>query len=107
MKLVKFAIFTIIVMLMELGISYLIANKFNLQLLDGIFSVGFVFILVSIFFSSTGGLFTNYIEAKTVKILSGLSNYKFKRTIGSLSVNCFNVGSILFFLIGLVVAFAT
>lgn len=105
MKPFKFAIFTIIVIVIEFGISYLVANKFNIRLIDSIFSVGLLLSLFSLFFSSSGGLFSNYSDVKIASSYIGLkNNYKIKRTFEAFNINCFNLGSILFFLIGLVVA---
>jgi len=107
MKYGKFLILTFAVILVEFGISLLLVQKYNLLLLDSIFYVGIVFSLLFIFFSSTGGLFTNNSEMKTATSNLGFKNsYKLKRTLGSLSINCFNVGSFLFFLIGLAAAFS-
>ncbi|TRZ37562.1 hypothetical protein CEQ21_19130 [Niallia circulans] len=107
MKYGRFLILTVAVILVELAISLLLAQKYNLLLLDSIFYVGLVFSLLFIFFSRTGGLFSNYSEMKTAASTLGFKNsYKLKRTIGSLSINCFNVGSFLFFLIGLGAAFS-
>ena len=105
MRSFKFAIFTIMVMIIEFGLSYLVANKFNLRLIDAIFTVGLLLTFLSIFLSSTGGLFSNYSDVKIASSFIGLkNNYKIKRTFEALNINCFNLGSILFFLIGLVVA---
>jgi hypothetical protein len=104
MNYVKFAFFTVIVMIIEFGISYLVAYKFNLRFINAISFVGLFFTFISIFLSSTGGALTNLNDIKAATSLSGqMSNYKLKRTSESLSINCFNLGSILFFLIGIVV----
>ena len=102
----KFVISTMIVILLEFGISYLVAQKFNMLYLDAMFYVGLSLTLLFIFFSSTGGLFTNYSEMNTATSKTGLKNgYKLKRTLGSLSINYLNIGSLLFFLLGLATAF--
>ncbi|TKC19333.1 hypothetical protein [Robertmurraya kyonggiensis] len=107
MKKLWFAIFTVLVMGIEFGISYLIFFLFNYQLLGAMFLVGLVCSLVTIFFSSSGGIVSNYTESNFATSILGLKNgYKFKRTLGSVSVNCFNLGSVLFFVLGFVIAFA-
>lgn len=107
MKKLWFTIFTVLVMAVEFGISYLISFQFNYQLLGSMFLVGLASSLVTIFFSSTGGIVSNYHESELATSYIGWKNgYKFKRTLGSVSVNCFNIGSVLFFVIGFVVAFA-
>ncbi|HCX51899.1 MAG TPA: hypothetical protein DG757_23410 [Bacillus sp. (in: Bacteria)] len=107
MRYIKFGIYTIIVMMAELGLSYLLAEKFNYYLLDMMFYVGLFSSVFFIFFSSTGGLPTNYSEIRIALSYTGIkNNYKFKRTFGSLSVNCFVLGSVLFFLVGFMVAFS-
>ncbi|MGE8205604.1 hypothetical protein ACQKP0_13685 [Heyndrickxia sp. NPDC080065] len=106
MNYIKFVIFTFIVMIVELVLSYLIAYKFNIRLLDATFFVGVFFSAIFIFFSSSGGLFTNASETLVAKSYIGLKNkYKINRTIGSLRINCFNFGSVLFLLIGFILAF--
>ncbi|MCM3030129.1 hypothetical protein [Niallia sp. MER 6] len=108
MKYGKFVIATMVVILMEFGISYLVAQKLNIFYLDAMFYVGLSLTLIFVFFSSTGGLFTNYSEMTTAKSYLGFkNNYKLTRKLGSLSINCLNVGSLLFFLIGLATAFIT
>lgn len=107
MRYVKFGIFTMIVMLVEFGLSYFLAEVFHFRLLDIMFYVGLFFTIFFVFFSSTGGLPTNYSEVRLATSLVGIkSNYKFKRTFGSLRVNSFVLGSVLFFLVGFIVAFS-
>ncbi|WP_449621522.1 hypothetical protein [Robertmurraya sp. Marseille-Q9965] len=107
MKKLWFVIFTVIVMVVELGISYLISYQFNYQLFGSMFLVGLVCSLVTIFFSSSGGIVSNYTESNLATSFIGLKNgYKLKRSFGSISVNCCNLGSGLFFISGFVIAFA-
>ncbi|MGG0718535.1 hypothetical protein ABE096_13205 [Robertmurraya massiliosenegalensis] len=106
MKHLRFGIFTFVVMMVEFGLAYLLAEKFQFLLLDSMFYVGLFFSIFFIFFSSTGGLPTNYSEISVATSYHGLkNNYKLKRTFGSLNVNCFVLGSVLFFIIGFVIAF--
>lgn len=106
MKIVRLAVLTILVMLVEFGLSYFIANEWNMRLIDVMFFVGLLFSLFFIYFSSTGGITTNFVESSVALSFIGLTNnYKIKRTFGSLQINCFNLGSVLFLLVGFVVAF--
>lgn len=106
MKRLRLGLFTFLVMVAEFGFAYLLAEKFQLLLLDSMFYVGLFFTLFFIFFSSTGGFPTNYSEMSVATSYHGLkNNYKLKRTFGSLSVNPFVLGSVLFFMIGFVIAF--
>lgn len=101
------AIFTVLVMVVEFGISYLIYYQFNYQLFGAMFLVGLVCSLVTIFFSSSGGIVSNYTESELASSYIGVKNgYKFKRRLGSVTVNCFNLGSVLFFISGFFIAFA-
>lgn len=106
MKYVRLGIFTMIVIFVELVLSYFLAAKFHYRLLDMMFYVGLFFSLFFVFFSSTGGLPTNYSEIQVAGSYMGIKdNYKFKRTFGSLSVNSFVLGSILFFIMGFLISF--
>lgn len=103
----KFGIYTMLVMIVELGLSYFLATKFKLSLLNTMFYVGLCFSVFFVFFSSSGGLPTNFSEVRVATSYSGFKNkYKFKRTNGSLSVNSFVLGSVLFFLMGFIIAFS-
>jgi hypothetical protein len=93
-------------MMVEFSLSYLLAQKYHIPLLDTMFYVGLVSSTFSIFFSSTGGLIRDFNEAQLAKSYLGLKNkYKFKRTFASFSVNSFVVGSVTFFLLGFLAAF--
>lgn len=106
MKYVKLGVFTILVMIVEFALSYMLASEFNFRLLDMMFYIGLFSTLFFVFFSSTGGLPTNFSEVRVAKSYLGIkSNYKFKRTFGSLNVNSFLLGSSLFFIMGFLVAF--
>lgn len=105
MRYIKYGISTIIVMIAEFGLSYILAMKYNFHLLNTMFYVGLFFSAFFVFFSSTGGLPTNYSEVRLASSYVGVKNkYKFKRTNGSLSVNSFVLGSVLFFLMGFLIA---
>lgn len=106
MRYMKIGISTAIVILVQLGLSYFLAERYHFQLLDMMFYVGLFFTIFSVFFSSTGGLPTNYSEISIATSYIGIKgNYKFKRTFGSLSVNSLVLGSVLFFLVGFIIAF--
>lgn len=77
MKYGKFVISTMVVILFEFGISYLVAQKFNILYLDVMFYVGLSLTLLFIFSQAPEA----YLSTATSK--TGLKNgYKLKRTFG-------------------------
>ncbi|MFD2442520.1 hypothetical protein ACFSO7_00675 [Bacillus sp. CGMCC 1.16607] len=106
MRVLRFVLFTVIVMLVEFGLSYLLSYKAKIPLIDAMFYAGVFFTVIFIYFSSTGGFISNVSQSKIARSYVGLrSNYKFQKTFGSLSVNYLNVGSVLYLLICFFVGF--
>jgi hypothetical protein len=85
--------------------SYFLSQKFEIKLIDMMFYVGVFTTAISLYFTSEGGIVTNYSEAETASSFQGLkSKHTFKRIIASLNLNFINVGSILFPLIVITVS---
>ncbi|WP_456276368.1 hypothetical protein [Bacillus sp. AK128] len=101
----KYVIFTLIVIAIEFGISYLVNQMTSLHLLDAMFYVAIAFSVLFIFFSSSGGMTSNTNEAKVATSINGSkSNYQMNYSSFSLGLNPLVLGSVLFFVIGIVVS---
>jgi len=106
LRYIRFLFLTCMVIIIEYLITLFISQKFDLRLIDAFFFVSVFFAVTTLYFSSAGGMFENKSEAEIATSYQGLrSNHKFQRTIGFLYVNFINVGSVLYLIIGFIVAY--
>ncbi|MBM6616961.1 hypothetical protein [Bacillus suaedaesalsae] len=108
MNKLKYLIFTLIVMVLNFGVSYLVSNSIGIHLLDAILYVGIATSTIFIYFSSSGGFTSTRVEAEIATSIEGSkSNYQMKHSPFSLKVNPFVFGCVLFFITGVIIAFLT
>lgn len=101
----RFLFFSMLVVLVELGLTYLISTKVETRFLDLMFYLGVAFVTITLFFSSTGGLISNRSDASVMNSLEGaFGGFKHKREFGSVSLNPLVGGSILYFILGILLA---
>jgi hypothetical protein len=101
----RFITFTFIIILVETGIVYFISEKLTIRFLDLLFYAGVFFMLTALFFSSSGGLISNMSESKVMDSAHGMfGGFKHKRKLGSVSLNPFVVGSVLFLILSIVLS---
>ncbi|MBM7660320.1 hypothetical protein JOC85_001087 [Bacillus mesophilus] len=101
----KYFTFTLIVIVVETGLAYLVSQMTGLYLLDAMFYLGIACCATFIYFSSSGGMVANKNEAMVAaSILGSKSNYSMKRSPFSLRLNPLVFGSIVFFVLGFVLA---
>ncbi|OCA88097.1 hypothetical protein A8F94_09770 [Bacillus sp. FJAT-27225] len=100
MKVLRFALLTLVVIAVLAAISYFLSEKFGLTLIDAMFYVGVGASFFSLYFSSSGGLAENFAESEIAASYEGLkAGHSFKRTFLSLNVNFVNVGSVIFLIL--------
>jgi hypothetical protein len=101
----RFITFTLIIILIETGIVYFISEQSAIRFLDLMFYAGVFFMVAAIFFSSSGGLISNMSGSKIMDSAHGiLVGFKHERKLGSVSLNPLVVGSVLFFILGIVLS---
>ncbi|MFD1738074.1 hypothetical protein ACFSCX_16180 [Bacillus salitolerans] len=105
MKRTRFLIFTLIVIFIEVGISYVITKIFPLRMIDAMFFVGVACSAFFGYFSSSGGMMANARDAEYATSWLGIkSKYKMNYKSFSIGVNFLVLGSIIFLLLGFIIA---
>lgn len=101
----RFILFSAIVVIIQLIITYFISIKVDIRFLDLMFYLGVGFMVITLFFSSSGGFISNLSDTQVMSSVEGMfGGFKHKREFGSVNLNPLVVGSITFFLLGIILA---
>ncbi|MFV8827758.1 hypothetical protein [Alkalihalobacterium sp. APHAB7] len=88
---------TLLLLAGQFGATFWIARLINMTFLDTMFFTSIGFLALFIFFSSNGGLVSNYANVMASK--QSFGNDVYKREVFAFRINLFVLSSLLFFII--------